>query len=105
MDNIIMTTKKTNTPYLIAGLIESFLYAGIAFYCLQLKADMIDAWRFSSAKTLNTCAIVLFIFAAINFFVLSLHYDSKGTSYSREAYGKPLPAFPSAGVGSVPGCV
>ena len=93
MDKIIMTTKKTNTPYLIAGLIESLLYAGIAFYCLQLKEDMIDAWHFSYANTLNTCAIILFISAAINF----LYKLSASTSfvdvYCNKITGKGIQQF------------
>lgn len=93
MNKLIMTTKKTNTAYLIAGLIESLLYAGIALYCLQLKEDMIVEWRFSYADTLNTCAIVLFFFAAINFLYKLSASTSYADVYSNKIAGKGIQLF------------
>lgn len=93
MSEPIITTKNTNAAYLIAGLIESLLYVGIGMYCLELRKDFIASWRFSYADTMNTCAILLFIFGAINFLYKLIASTSFADVYSSKIVGKGLQQF------------
>lgn len=90
MNNIVYTTKKTNVAYLIAGIVESLVYAGIGIYCLQLKEDMLSSWQFDYANTLGIASVFSFISAFINLLYKLMSSSTFADIYCDKIVGKGL---------------
>ena len=88
MGEILFTTKKTNMAYLIYGIIESLIFAGIGIYFLSLRDNLISAWNYSAAETMQTCSTVFLILAAVNVMYKAMSSATFADVYNDKIVGK-----------------
>ncbi len=90
MNRVVITTKKSNKAYLIAGILVAVLFAGFAMYLNSYIGNM-SSFELAFSKTassISTCVTILYIVAFVELMWTILCAMSYADVYEDKIVGK-----------------
>lgn len=88
MNNVIITTKKTNLVFLITSLAGALLTVVIGFQFVELAEEATSRWMFSTADKFENLAVLLFVLAGVEVGFALLESTTFADVYSDRIVGK-----------------